>query len=117
MHLFSSSNLVLLSRLIVNFWNCVIDEIDNGFLEMNFYFIRSSPGVIPTIREERASVSSLSSKEDLFSATSKEDIESDAEVREINRRERQKKDSVVHQFPSKYSAAHLYLDEFYCCEK
>ena len=64
-------------------------------------FFVSTPDAVPLIREERASVSSLSSKEDLESAPSKEDLESDAEVRQINKRERQKKDSVVHQFPSK----------------
>lgn len=72
----------------------------------------SVPDGVPAIREERASVSSLSSKED--AAQSKEDIESDAEVREINKRERQKKDSVVHQFPRKYSHivtfSHIHLN-------
>ena len=66
-------------------------------------FSHSAPGTVPSIREERASVTSSSSKEDIVSAPSKEDIASDAEVREINKREKQKKNSVVHQFPSKYS--------------
>ena len=64
------------------------------------FFSHSAPSTVPSIREERASVTSSSSKEDILSSPSKEDLASDAEIREINKRERQKKNSVVHQFPS-----------------
>ena len=68
---------------------------------LHFTSFFSAPD-IPSIREEKGSVSSLSSRDEIYSAASKEDIESDAEVREINKRERQKKNSVVHQFPRTY---------------
>lgn len=66
-------------------------------------YIYSAP-VIPTIHEEKVSTSSsLGSREDILSAASKEDLASDAEVKEISKREKQRKESVVHQFPSKFN--------------
>ncbi len=68
---------------------------------MSLSFSISSPrdNFVKLLEEKCSTIESLSSREDLFTGSSREDLASDAEVKKMMKRERQKKNSVVHPFP------------------